>query len=133
MKVFHRKFQEFKTLSLIICQHKTTCSQGIFSFIPIKVCSVLEFFPQDSTHNWNLKRILCLLLNRKVEVTNLKIFELPSLPIPIAPKMYLHSLPSLILPGRTLHLCSGMSHFNSRTAPHQRSSLPYLQPLFAHS
>ena len=68
---FHGKFQEFNNLSVIICKHKTKCSWKVFSAIPVMVCRVLCFLPQDPPNNLNLKRIICLLLNRKVEAVSI--------------------------------------------------------------
>ena len=84
VKFFHGKFQEFDSLSVIICQDKTKCSWKAFSPIPVMVCRVLYFFPQDPPYNLNLKRIICLLLNGICGSHQYKCFDLPSLPIPIA-------------------------------------------------
>lgn len=132
---FHRKFQEFKNLFLIICRHKTTRSQGVFSTISITVCRVLYFFPQDSTHSCNLKRILCLLLNRKSGSQQCEGFWTTFSPYSHCSKerckfIHCHHWPSQV--GPSTCALGWITSTHSHTGPYQWSSLLYLQHLSLH-
>lgn len=84
VKFFHGKFQEFDSLSVIICQDKTKCSWKASSPIPVMVCRVLYLLLSSrSSFNLNLKRSICLLLNRICGSHQYKWFDLPSSLFPL--------------------------------------------------